>query len=622
MKSDFDERGKRRAERRARQMEERKRRIRLIRIGAIAGGALLMLLLFVVIGGSVRKRAEKKAEEEAAAQAAAQAEAEAEAQAAEAESAEAETAPANGIYEAGGVKHFPKETEEIDFHPAPTEDTEPTNLMNYSEICQNGEVLEDKSLYEPWYTMDFGRGDEYTEVEGVIGFRGNNFRDAPVYGISDLSEYKMTKEWSRETGSITYNDHTWSGNGWTGQPLMVRWPRDVKQHMNMTEAAKEDDNLVEVIYASMDGYIYFMDLRTGERTRDPMNLGWTFKGAGALDPRGYPIMYLGAGINSENGVARVFIINLLTCEVMYTFGNEDDFSLRGSLSFFDSSALVDAETDTLIYPGENGILYLLHLNTSYDKEAGTLSIDPDNSAKWHYWGHRSSDENYWVGMETSAAVYKGYLFVADNGGHLMCVDLNTLRFVWVQDVLDDTNGSPVLSVEDGKLYIYIAPSFHLGWRSDGTADVPIFKVNAENGEIVWQKSYECYSEEGVSGGVQSTVALGKHGLDDRIFVTVSRTGSDYDGVCACLSKADGSVLWEHRSAYAWSSPVCVYNSDGSGSVIYPDAGGKVYLLDGQTGEERDVADLGEQTVEASPAVYGNWMVFGTRDCEICGFRLS
>ena len=622
MKSDFDERGKKRAERRAKQMEERKRRIRLIRIGAIAGGALLMLLLFVIIGGSVRKRAEKKAEEEAAAQAAAQAAAEAAAQAAEAESAEAETAPANGIYEAGGVKHFPKETEEIDFHPAPTEDTEPTNLMNYSEICQNGEVLEDKSLYEPWYTMDFGRGDEYTEVEGVIGFRGNNFRDAPVYGISDLSEYKMTKEWSRETGSITYNDHTWSGNGWTGQPLMVRWPRDVKQHMNMTEAAKEDDNLVEVIYASMDGYIYFMDLRTGERTRDPMNLGWTFKGAGALDPRGYPIMYLGAGINSENGVARVFIINLLTCEVMYTFGNEDDFSLRGSLSFFDSSALVDAETDTLIYPGENGILYLLHLNTSYDKEAGTLSIDPDKSAKWHYWGHRSSDENYWVGMETSAAVYKGYLFVADNGGHLMCVDLNTLRFVWVQDVLDDTNGSPVLSVEDGKLYIYIAPSFHLGWRSDSTADVPIFKVNAENGEIVWQKSYECYSEEGVSGGVQSTVALGKHGLDDRIFVTVSRTGSDYDGVCACLSKADGSVLWEHRSAYAWSSPVCVYNSDGSGSVIYPDAGGKVYLLDGQTGEERDVVDLGDQTIEASPAVYGDRMVFGTRDCEICGFKLS
>ena len=51
------------------------------------------------------------------------------------------------------------------------------------------------------------------------------------------------------------------------------------------------------------------------------------------------------------------------------------FHSRGSLSFFDGSALVDAETDTLIYPGENGILYLIRLNTKYDLNSGTLSID-------------------------------------------------------------------------------------------------------------------------------------------------------------------------------------------------------------------------------------------------------
>ncbi|MFR5914587.1 MAG: hypothetical protein ACLUGJ_05435 [Blautia wexlerae] len=37
---------------------------------------------------------------------------------------------------------------------------------------------------------------------------------------------------------------------------------------------------------------------------------------------------------------------------------------------------MDAETDTLIYPGENGILYLIRLNTKYDLNSGTLSIDP------------------------------------------------------------------------------------------------------------------------------------------------------------------------------------------------------------------------------------------------------
>ena len=77
--------------------------------------------------------------------------------------------------------------------------------------------------------------------------------------------------------------------------------------------------------------------------------------------------------NSNKGVARVFVVNLLDCSVMYEFGNSDSFSLRGSLSFFDSSALVDAATDTLIYPGENGILYLINLGTKYDEEKGTLA---------------------------------------------------------------------------------------------------------------------------------------------------------------------------------------------------------------------------------------------------------
>lgn len=109
----------------------------------------------------------------------------------------------------------------------------------------------------------------------------------------------------------------------------------------------------------MDGYVYFLDLETGEPTREALFLGYTFKGSGALDPRGYPILYVGAGYDSNEGTARVFVVNLLDCSVMYTFGNNDSFSLRGNLSYFDSSALVDANTDTLIYPGENGILYLI-----------------------------------------------------------------------------------------------------------------------------------------------------------------------------------------------------------------------------------------------------------------------
>ena len=62
-------------------------------------------------------------------------------------------------------------------------------------------------------------------------------------------------------------------------------------------------------------------------------------------------------------------------------------------------------------------------------------------------------------MEDSVAVYKGYAFMADNGGNLMCLNLNTLQLVWVQDVLDDSNSTPVLEIENGHLYLYVSTSF-------------------------------------------------------------------------------------------------------------------------------------------------------------------
>ena len=512
------------------------------------------------------------------------------------------------------------ETEEIMFSPGAVPETEPSNLIASTAIQVNGEILPDPSAYHASAPISFDRGERYTDMDGVITFRGDNFRGSPAYGLANMSQYTLESAWTQTTGSLSYNGKTWTGNGWTGQPLITSWSCELRQHMNLYDWARQQEELTEVIYASMDGRIYFMELETGKATRDPLDVGFTFKGAGALDPRGYPLMYVGAGYTSDQGKARVFVISLLDGSILYTIGNDDSFTDRQCF-FFDSSALVDARTDTLIYPGESGILYLIHLNTAYDETAGTISVNPDQVVKWKYMGTRTSSQEYWLGMEDSAAVYEGYLFIADNGGNLMCLDLNTLQLVWVQDVLDDTNGSPVLSVEDGHLYLYIAPSFHLGWRSSSTAPVPIFKIDAQNGSIVWQTEYECYSVEDVSGGVQSTVALGKEQLDDYIYCTVSRTGDPSGGVLACLEKRTGAVVWEHSSGYAWSSPVCVYNEDGEGNVLYCSSDGKMYLIDGLTGQERYSLTLSDGVIEASPAVYNDMAVVGTRANEIYGIRL-
>lgn len=98
--------------------------------------------------------------------------------------------------------------------------------------------------------------------------------------------------------------------------------------MNMYDWAKEAESLVEVIYPSMDGYVYFYELQTGQKTRDALNMGYVYKGTGTVDPRGYPLLYIGSGLNSYNGTSHVFVVSLIDFSILYEFGANDSFALR------------------------------------------------------------------------------------------------------------------------------------------------------------------------------------------------------------------------------------------------------------------------------------------------------
>lgn len=496
-----------------------------------------------------------------------------------------------------------------DFKPHSVDGTEPERLISSTAIMVDGEVVEE---YESDYEINFDLPERYTELEGIVTFRGDNFRSGAAYGTASVSSKTLTKVWSKSTSGLSDSDGIyWSGSGWTGQPLIVKWPEATRKNISaMYDWAREKEGLVEVIYATLDGHVYFYELTSGEYTREPLNLGFNYKGAGALDPRGYPILYVGSGVDSVNGRSRVKVVNLIDNSVMFEFGHNETFANRG-WHMFDSSPLVSAETDQLIYPGENGILYIIHLNTKYNEQTGELSVDPDNIVKWKYNGVRSGSR-YWLGVESSAAIINNYIFLADNGGNLMCLDLNTLKLVWVQDVLDDTNCSPVVDVEDGHPYIYISTSFHYGWRSYSTAAIPIFKIDAETGEIVWRTDYTCYTVQDLSGGVQGTIAVGKNKLSDMIFVPIARTPGASSGTLAALKKETGEVVWEKEtSMYSWSSPVDFYDADGNGYLLYCNSGFNMFLIDGKTGEQLDYMNLGGN-IEASPAMYGNYAVVGTR----------
>lgn len=505
--------------------------------------------------------------------------------------------------------------------PVCTEQTNPANLIASAEVIRNGEVCADYQSAEP---IAFGDGSDYTALAGIVTFRGNNFRSSAAYGTASLTEKKLKQSWTVNSSSLQAPDgEVWTGSGWTGQPLIVTWPKETRQVMNLKDWAKAQESLTEVVYATMDGHVYFLELETGKATREALFLGFTFKGAGALDPRGYPILYVGAGYNSAKGAGRAMAVSLIDGSVLYEFGASDGYALR-AWSMYDASPLVDAETDQLIYPGENGILYIVKLNTQYDEAAGTLTMSPDEPVRWRYSGTRTGQQ-YWVGMEASPVIWGEHLIIGDNGGNLMCLNLNTLKLVWVQDVLDDTNCTPVLELEDGHPYLYVSTSFHAGWRAaeNSTAAVPVWKIDAMNGEIVWQTDYTCYTQSGVSGGVQGTIALGKNKLSNLIFVPVARTGSNASaGKLAALDKQTGEAVWTFDTAvYSWSSPVDFYDDEGNGYLVYCTSGGYMYLLDGATGEKLDAIDL-NGNIEASAAVFNNMVVVGHRSQKIFGIALT
>ena len=502
---------------------------------------------------------------------------------------------------------------------APTENTDPGNWQIRWEIFDGGKL---QHTYTRQEQIFFGDPEDYFALPGVSTFRGNNYRNSATYGVATIKEKKLAAQWTKDTGVI--EGGSWSGNGWTGQPLIVKWDNETKKIMNLYPAKQTKENLVEVIYASLDGMIYFLDLEDGTPTRDPINVGMCFKGAGTLDPRGYPLLYVGSGDENAAGQRpRMFIISLIDGTILYQYGHQDELACRvdnNRWCAFDSAPLIHAETDTLIWPGESGNLYTIKLNTSYDKKTGKIQIQPDAPVQTRYMTGRTNANTYWLGYEASANIVGNYLYVSENGGMFFCIDLNTMELVWAQDTKDDSNSSPVFV--DGA--IFTAPSLHWTKNSNNQGNISIYKLNATNGEILWEKSYAVHTVEGVSGGIQSSPLLGRAGtnLEGMIFYGISRTNTMESGTLVALDTETGKELWRLDMAYyAWSSPVGVYDKEGNGYIVLCDSYGTAHFIDGKTGKVVNTLYLGG-LVEASPAVYENMLVVGTRMKKICGIRIK
>ena len=478
-----------------------------------------------------------------------------------------------------------------------------------SIIVQNGARAD---AYARTPEIHMGLSGEYTDVEGVTTFRGNNYRDSAAYGNIPDDPEELEIVWSVAVSQID----DWGGVGWTGQCAIVRWPEEVVRIMNVREE-KKGGPLTEVIYATLDGRVYFLDLYDGQATRPAINIGAPIKGSVTVDPRGYPLLYVGQGIPEVDGRSvdigtRIF--SLIDQELLFFLDGDDPFAQR-SWYAFDAAPLVDGATDTMLQVGENALLYLVRLNTDYDPAAGTIAIDPEVDR--YVFRSAISDQ---PGMENSLAVYDHYGYFVDNSGLLQCVDLNALTCVWAGDVGDDTDATIVLEEEaDGTVALYTATEREHSASHDENAYLR--KINALTGQMIWKLPVKVYTSADNEGGSFATPALGKGDLGDLVFAHMTRTPDDGATLMA-VDKESGEVVWRvAMGSGGWSSPVCVYGESGKGYVLVGSSSGALRLYDGRTGRIISICDL-EGNIEGSPAVFEDMLVVGTRGKRIFGVRIK
>ena len=346
------------------------------------------------------------------------------------------------------------------------------------------------------------------------------------------------------------------------------------------------------------------------------------------------------------------------------FGGFDWFARR-IWQAYDGSPMI--ANDTLVYGGENGIFYTVKLNAQFDAAAGTVSIKPDGLIKSRYEaaGYSKSDTPgaRWYGIESSVSAFRNYAFFTDNGGRLVCIDLNTMAIKYVVDVTDESDSSVVVdeSFDDNTIYLYTGSQV----RTKGS-DLPEGfgysyqrKINGLTGAIIWEKRWICSTGDNERQRRHRRHASCRQGADQQsrdLFLQPggacpteqprrnrrrrsirkntaegetndeaaeqpqgdvlpqpdANGGYTLGGRIVAYDKATGNIAWstEQTNDY-WASPVVVYDAQGKAYLIQCDRGGYVTLYDASSGIQLNSVDLGSR-IDSTPAVFNNMLVVGTR----------
>ena len=476
--------------------------------------------------------------------------------------------------------------------------------------------------------------DAYTKQQlGVMTFRGDNFRRNAAVGTLSAAPAELDVLWKTEAGSARGTNQTFYGYGWTGQPVIARWSVEVRSHSNITEAAdnnkKEKKGLKEVIIAGVDGSIRFLDLEDGAQTRSSVRLGYPMRGTPSLHTRGVPFMSVGQfarKMKNKTGKIGLRQYNLFTAGEMKLIDGLDGKYHRpvNDVGSFETSALIDRESDTLIAVGTNGALYLEFLDTNFDYNTGVLTISPSITVMTSK--VKGQKNKALLAVESSPAAYDKYVYYADMGGVLRCVDTNNLKPVWAVETGDSVMAAVALDLagdpkDPQELNLYTANM--LNNRKKGNSNIQIRRYDALSGKEAWKTEVGVYKgkKDKDDVGAKASPVIGQNNLKDLVYFTVTGLseegqnklglGGEKKAALIALEKDTGRIVWSFGlSSRCESSPIALYDTAGNGWILQCEQNGTVHLLEGRSGSEISKLELGAE-IEASPAAYNNVVVIGT-----------
>ncbi len=449
--------------------------------------------------------------------------------------------------------------------------------------------------------------DDYRNVEGVLTFRGGFTRDMPISGRVTGKPQRIREVWQYTTRYDTTETRygRWGGGmGWTGQPLLVRWPDNelgafAKMHHPFSPQ-------VEVIAGSLSGDVYFLDMDTGAETRQPIHTGNPVKGTPMLDPRLNGMLYVGDGVPHQDKFG-IHMIDLHRHEPVFFFSGHEDMKAYRRWGAFDSSPLLVG--DYLYWPGENGVLYKFLLQDGVMHLVARMA--------YHVRGEQAA------GIESSLAVHNNYGYFADNHGNILCVNLLTMKPVWRYDNRDDTDATLVVDVEDGIPYLYSGSEVD---RQGEEGYCRMIKLHGLDGSLVWENKIRAYRVAHYGrefpGGMFATPLLGRNNAEGVIYANIAHVDAEGGGALVAFDTSTGDILFQTPlQAYSWSSPAGFYNAEGELYIFTADAVGNIYLMDGSDGRVIFRKRAG-RNFEASPVIWGQSVIIGSRGREIYRFDIE